>query len=318
MKFPPRNCADMGGRRWFYLTALLAGVVFFTCYQEWFSWVTLLLLLGLPVFSLLVSLPAMLSFRVESQAPAAVEQGVETPADLTGWCRLPVPPFRGRVQVTRLCTGEQWRQKSGALLPTEHCGGLAVDPTGTRVYDCLGLIGLPARRRSGTVVLVRPKPLRLPDLPDLEQHLAWAWKPKPGGGYAENHEIRLYRPGDSLNQVHWKLSAKTGDLMIREAMEPQRGQILLTLNLRGTPAELDRKFGRLLWLGQYLLERNASFRLCCLTGDGIQTREIASGDELSKAVDALLVSPPASAGDLRERPYRASWRYHIGGEPDEA
>ena len=38
---------------------------------------------------------------------------------------------------------------------------------------------------------------------------------------------------------------------------------------------------------------------------------------LAEAVDELLCSPPAVQGDLAERNFRASWQYHVGGEPDE-
>ena len=62
-----------------------------------------------------------------------------------------------------------------------------------------------------------------PRHPDLDRYIARAWKPKSGGVCRRNHELRLYRPGDSLNQVHWKLTAKTGKWMIRQPMEPQRG-----------------------------------------------------------------------------------------------
>ena len=300
-----------------YVTALGIGVIFYLCYQEWFAWLVLEVLLLFPWFSLVLSLPGMVTFRLEAKAPPTVSLGTRTEVRLTGWCRMPVPPFRGKLRITRLTTGEVWSRTTDVLLPTDHCGALLVEPEGTRVYDYLGLFGLPVGKRENARVLVRPRALPLGKLPELERFLARSWRPKFGGGYAENHELRLYRPGDSLNQVHWKLSAKTGKLILREPMQPERGLVLLTVNLRGTPEELDRKFGRLLWLGSYLLEKEVSFRLRCMTGEGIRTWEIGTPQALTDAVDGLLCSPPAPKGDLRERNFRASWQYHVGGEPDE-
>lgn len=304
-------------RRLIYFTALCVGVVFFVTYQEWLSWLILLILLLFPWFSLALSLPGMLTFRVEPKAPSSVPQGIQTEVRLTGLCRLPVPPFRGKLRITRLTTGEVWKQTTDVPLPTDHCGSLLVVPEGTWVYDYLGLLGIPVRKREHITVTVRPQPLPLRKLPELERFLARSWRPKFGGGYAENHELRLYRPGDSLNQVHWKLSAKTGKLILREPMQPERGLVLLTMNLRGTPEELDRKFGRLLWLGGYLLEKEVSFRLRCLTGAGMRTWELNTRQALTEAVDELLSAPPSRQGDLREQNFQASWQYHIGGEPDE-
>ena len=306
----------MAVRRLLYITALGIGLVFFTAYQEWLSWLLLLVILGLPVLSLVVSLPAMLDFRAEPVVPAAARMGIRVDTRLTGWCRLPVPPFQGRLRICRSITGQQWQIKSGAPLPTDHCGGLTVEPEKVWVYDYLGLIGIPVRNKETKTVIVRPVPVAIPQLPDLDRFLARSWRPKFGGGYAENHELRLYRPGDSLNQVHWKLSAKTGKLILREPMQPERGLVLVTMNLRGTPEELDRKFGRLLWLGNHLLEKEAAFEIRVLTGQGILCYGVETQQTLMKAVDELLCAAPAE-GDLRERNFRASWQYHIGGEPDE-
>ena len=46
-----------------YLLSVLGGLVFYWAYREWLSWLILVLLLALPWFSLLVSLPAILTSR---------------------------------------------------------------------------------------------------------------------------------------------------------------------------------------------------------------------------------------------------------------
>lgn len=308
----------MFGRRIWYLTALLFCGVFYIAYGEWFSWVVLLIVLGLPWLSLLLSLPAMASFRMEADNPGVVMVGAEADVWLVGSSRLPLPPFKGKLRLCHCITGESRRYQASKGLPTEHCGGIVVTVDRARVCDYLGLFAFHAKTRGKQTVLVRPKPLPVPEPPDLQRYLARAWRPKPGGGFAENHDLRLYRPGDSLNQVHWKLSAKTGALTLREPMEPQRGLVLLTMTLRGTGEELDRKFGRLLWLGKYLLEQNIAFEIRALTAEGIRSLKVAGEGELEKAVDSLLCSGAAKEGSIRDQCYAASWQYHIGGEPDEA
>ena len=146
--------------------------------------------------------------------------------------------------------------------------------------------------------------------------MAQAWKPKPGGGLAENHELRLYRPGDSMNQIHWKLSAKTGKYIVREAMEPIRNRILVTMELKGTPEQLDRKFGRLLWLGSHLLELGLCFEVQVLTGKGMRSMQIGKREDLLAAMDLLLSSPPAIKEDHLSVE-AAAWQYRIGGGEDE-
>ena len=304
----------MLGRRLIYATVLVACVGFFIAYQEWLGWFLLLLVLTAPWLSFLLSLPAMLRFRAEPVGPAAVQAGTTTEVRLLGWCSLPVPPFQGKLRLERITTGEHWRRKTTMPLPTEHCGGLRALPEKVKVYDYLGLIGLRVRKLQNKTLIVRPRPLKPEQMPSLRRYLARAWRPKPGGGFAENHELRLYRPGDSLNQVHWKLTAKTGKVIIREPMEPDRGLVLVTMNLRGDADKLDRKFGRLLWVGNYLLEQGLHFETRVLTAGGVQTFTVTGEQGLWAMLDMLLCTPPAAEGDLRLMEYRAAWQYHISGE----
>ena len=307
----------MWGRRLWYLAVTAGCFVFYLCYQEWFSWLLLLGILGLPWLSLLLSLPGMATFRVRTSAEGHVMLGTDIPLRLMGSSRYPVPPFRGQMQLGRALTGDNWTFRYAAKLPTDVCGALTVAAQKVYVYDYLGLFRFPVRKLGEQKILVRPYPLAMPSPPDLERYLAKSWKPKPGGGFAENHELRLYRPGDSLNQVHWKLTAKTGKPIIREAMEPQRGLILLTVDICGNGAELNRKFGRLLWLGNYLLRRELSFEIHGLAGEGLLCQRVSNEQELQKAMDILLGAAPVKEGSLRDQQIAAFWRFHVGGEPDE-
>ncbi len=308
----------MAGRRILYLAILAGCGVFYLAYGEWLAYFVLMTVLFLPWFSLVLSLPAMLRFRCEPAGPAFLELGGEGELWLLGTCSLPMPPFRGKLRLRRCLTGESWMYQGPEDLPTEHCGGFTVRAESLRICDYLGLFAFPVRCRETKTILVRPKPVKVDIQRSLRRYTARAWRPKPGGGFAENHELRLYRPGDNLNQIHWKLSAKTGDLILRQPMEPLEGLVLLTMNLRGTPEALDRKLGRLLWLGEHLLEESIRFELRVLTGDGILTFPIGENQALQEALDTLLCSRAAEEGDLRQRSYAASWQYHIGGNAHEA
>lgn len=166
-------------------------------------------------------------------------------------------------------------------------------------------------------ILVLPEPVNMEVPPDLTRYLAQRWRPKPGGGYAENHEIRQFHPGDNLNQIHWKLSAKVGDLMLREPMEPERGLMLLTMDLCGTASELDLKFGRMLWLGNWLLERGITFDIRVLTGNGIESWTIRDEWDMKRCMETLLCAPFVAEGSIRDRSFTAAWRHHIGGDQGE-
>lgn len=308
----------MLGRRSLYLVSLAGCFVFYLCYQEWFSWFALLGLLWLPWLSLALSLPAILTFQVRAEGPERLPMGTYGEVILVGGSRWPVPSFRGRLCLERKLTGETLRQHHSVQLSTAHCGAFDAVPEKTYVYDYLGLFRFKARKSQPLRIMVTPVPVKLREMPDLDRFLAQAWRPKAGGGYAENHELRQYRPGDSLNQIHWKLTAKTGKPIIREPMEPQRGMVLVTVDIKGTPAQLDRKFGQLLWLGLYLLQNGMPFALRALNGEGVQCWQVEDESGLQRAIETLLSGKTAGEGSVLDLSLSASWHCHIGGEPDEA
>lgn len=302
-------------RRIGYTAALLGAVVFYWAYREWLSWLFLLLLLLLPLFSLLVSLPAMLSCRGQIQCPEAVEQGAKVALQWQGQSLFPLPRLTGRMGVKNALCGTKTALRSGDLLPTGHCGLLHITLRRPRCHDYLGLFSLPIRGSAQKNVLVRPVAQAPGEIPDLSRFQVTAWRPKAGGGFSENHELRLYRPGDNLRQVHWKLSAKTGKLITREAMEPVRNSMLLTLSLSGSPQQLDNKLGRLLWMSRHLLHRELPHKIACHTGGGTMLLDITCPEDLSRAVDSLLRSQCAAAEEATFP--TAFWRYHIGGDAHE-
>lgn len=307
----------MAGRRILYGLALTGSLIFYGAYQEWFSWILLLTLLLFPWLSLFLSLGAMMRTKLEPSAAPKIPVGSKENIQLKPYSKDPQPPLKSKICITKPITGEKWIMKPGESLPTDHCGGLSAQLYKPRVFDYLGLFRFRIRKTSIRIFLVWPESLNMEVPPDLTQYLARSWRPKPGGGYAENHEIRQYHPGDNLNQIHWKLSAKVGDLMLREPMEPERGLMLLTMDLCGMPGELDIKFGRLLWLSSWLLEHNISFEVRALTGNGIESWAITDEWSQKKCIEALLCTPYAKEGSIRDRSFTAAWQHHIGGEPDE-
>ncbi len=302
----------MWGRRLTYLAALSGCLVFYAAYQEWLGWLLLVGMLALPWVSLVLSLPALLTARLQVRCPSVVNVGDEALPQLFESGPLPQAPIKLRLELTDCLTGSHTRQKPEQPLPTEHCGAWQVQPVKVRRFDYLLLFRLPLGKKEGARLLVRPLPIPMETPPSLDKYLELAFRPKPGGGFAENHELRLYRPGDDLRQIHWKLSAKTGELVLREPQEPVRGLAVVALVLSGEREKLDEKLGQLLWLSDYLIQRQVPHQIRCLTGRGMESFAVDAETDILPAVDSLLQSPMAQEGSTLP-PIQASWLYEIGG-----
>lgn len=302
----------MAARRIVYGIALAGAVAFYWASRNWLSAVLLITAVCLPWLSLILSLPAILQCKVSLQCPGAVSIGVPAKVSVVVSCRFPAPPVSGKLRLWVLATGKKRRIKPGTALPTDHCGAYRLQCSHLWTADYLGLIRVPVRLRENRLVLVRPMAILPEQLPDVSRYLCNITRPKPGGGYAENHELREYRPGDNLRQIHWKLSAKTGDLIVREPMEAEQNAVHLTMELSGAPEVLDRKLGQLLGMSSYLAENNIKHRILCYTGKGMVDLGISNGQESVDAIDLLLQQPLAAEEEIPVYP-KSLWRHHIGG-----
>lgn len=302
--------------RIYWLLCWLGSLIFLIIYRKWLAWLLLGGVVLIPLFSLLVSLPAMLTARLETRLPQRLEAGTEASLGIDCKSRFLTPIWRCRVQVRHLITGKTQKLLPGDPLPTEHCGALLCTLSRPRVCDYLGLFSLPVKGPRTHRIILEPKPVPMENAWEADADTAFAWKPK-NGGFSENHELRLYAPGDSLRQIHWKLSAKTGKLIIREPMVPDPGRVLVQLELKGNADQIDHLLGKTLWLARRLLEQGIPFEVLCLTGQGVESFQVDTAQALEQAMDTLLQRPAADSGSLPELTQTVTKQYIIGGNADE-
>jgi hypothetical protein len=181
----------------------------------------------------------------------------------------------------------------------------------------MGLFRLLVFRKHGAAVLVLPKPIAPEEPPVLRKRPVNLWRPKPGGGFSENHDLRLYRPGDNLRLIHWKLASKTKKLIYREPIEPAQKGGLLQLTLWGDGATLDKKLGQLVYLSRRLLSEGCAHEIRCRTGQGLLQAHIETPDQLEAILERLLAATCAT-GESLEFSQDVLWQHRIGGDDHEA
>ena len=217
--------------RLLYLGGLLAALIFHIFYFGWYSWYLLVLMLCLPWFVLLISLPAMLRLRLKLTLPEQCTAGDTAFLQLsTGKNKGILPPYHLRLRVKNTLDGKivtvrprKVRKLQGKLaLDTTHCGILQCSAKGSRVCDYLGLFALPVRGSQERELLVLPRPVPPDPLPNLTAFATGRRRPKPGGGFSEEHELREYRPGDPLRNRIGSV-----DLRLTSGTSPVHSDMLL-------------------------------------------------------------------------------------------
>ncbi len=124
-------------------------------------------------------------------------------------------------------------------IPTQTRGLVLVGPASSVQGDPFALTGRETRWTKTLELYVHPRTVMLPGrqtgfVHDLEGH------PSPHLSAADMnfHALRLYVPGDDRRHVHWRSTARTGQLMVRQFEESRMSRVALALDT-GRTAYLD-------------------------------------------------------------------------------
>lgn len=117
-------------------------------------------------------------------------------------------------------------------VPTHRRGLVPIGPLHVTRRDPLGLITLARGYGETTVVRVHPKVHPLRALPaGLTRSLDGSVDKVPQGTITFD-TLREYVPGDEIRRIHWRSSAKVGELMVREQLDTAEPAIVVLLDDR--------------------------------------------------------------------------------------
>lgn len=306
----------MWGRRVAYLGILMGTLLFYGFYLEWFSWFLLVAVVIMPWISLLLSLPALLTVKADLRCPHKARKDVPVRTVLELKSVLPAPPVHCTLRVTNSLTGETFLGEPGERLPMDHCGLITVSFLQFSVYDYMGLFRRKLKNQQIYEIFVEPKPVPTDKPLEPEGRSVSLWRPKPGGGFSEVHDLRLYRPGDDLRSIHWKMSAKVGKLIYREAMEPVEKGFVLNIALTGSADRIDEKMGQLAYASNRLLEQGLEHTVRCMHSGGISSFVVGDPSTWETCLHTILRYK--STDGTMESAENVLWQHHIGGDGHEA
>jgi len=111
--------------------------------------------------------------------------------------------------------------------------------------------------------------------------------------------LRPYAPGDRLTRLHWPALARSGDLMVREFVEPELASLTLLVDVRPSVHagdSLESTVSRAAALGITSLEQGVTVELCTSVGDRVVVApDVAGKQTLLRALAMVGPSNPAPA-----------------------
>lgn len=232
---------------WLLATIAIAGCVA----GLWFGWVEALAA-GLVALVLLVAaIPFLFSARAydvalvleRDRVVAGTEVGgtltvvnIGTGIALPGRVDVPVGDGLLDVHVPLLRRGGSYEER--IVVPTARRGVITIGPARAVRGDPLGILRREASWSDEHTLFIHPQTTALPStsggfLRDLEGNPST----RIVNADISFHAIREYAPGDAQRQVHWKSTAKTGTLMVRQYEETRRSRMVIVI------ARADDEFG---------------------------------------------------------------------------
>lgn len=207
---------------------------------EYIYWYLTIIMLLILFYSLVSLIWSFFTLRVtQSLSPRAIDRGGEAHFTLSAYqrCPLPVAPvtvvytFGGKTEKCDISSKpfkEHYQRQPIAL---HHVGSYTARIDSILLYDLFGLLKfrkLSDTRTSPLLVLPNPFPIDRPEICQGDDGKAALARSQED--YNAPEDFRAYLPGDSMKRVHWKLSARKRELLVRRFESPAPPDTLILLD----------------------------------------------------------------------------------------
>lgn len=228
--------------------------------------------------------------------------------------------------------GQGWRRQVEYTVRSDVRGHYEIGPMSVRVTDPFGLIELGRAFHATTSLTVTPRTVPLPPI-----GLGGGWtgsgdnRPRAfSTGSAEDVTVREYRRGDDLRRVHWRSSAKFGELMVRRDEQPWQSRATVFIDNRliahrgqGLASSLEAAISVAASIAVHLTQRGFNIRLVTAAGEdpGTTWHTRAASVSAAPLLETLAVlqpehSPRLDAGWLAEPGHGGLLIAILGGVTD--
>lgn len=187
----------------------------------------------------------------------------------------------------------------------DYCGRLRISVDKVRLYDCFGMIGFTCESTSTGYMSVQPdtfyQSVRILPAQGVMEDSDLYSQDRPGQDLSEPYQIREYVPGDSMRQIHWKLSGKLDKLIVKDASLPITRSVLLFWERWGQSGDPDRTDAQaevLVSLCRNLMEQSIRFTVGWndTKTNKCVFKELRDMDELIGFIPRLLCTPGTREG----------------------
>lgn len=182
-----------------------------------------------------------------------------------------------------------------------YCGCIKVDITEVEVRDFLGIVRKKyAYKENKTMVIMPVSKIAEFDMQALssgdgdESEVQY----KKGTDVSDISQIRPYEPGDSLQSVHWKLTARYDEWMVKEYSMPYTNRLCLILELYNNsdmPDEMDSVIEAYIGYALFMINNGREFYMVWYNSESHNNiiREIQTENDVMLALNDIMYVKPS-------------------------
>ncbi|MEL7605606.1 MAG: DUF58 domain-containing protein [Sedimentibacter saalensis] len=298
----------MISKRLEYLVLLLAAFFFHIFVVDYISFWILAFLLMLPLVSLLITVLAMGGATAELIInKVSIQKNESLPIQLkihnkhlflTCMCmvKLTIQNELLQQEETRLffMTATHSGHTVEQVISSKYCGMIKCSISELKIYDALGLFSFRKETESSYFVSILPSVYPLMAMSskiqqDIKNNIIS--RTVKGNDPSEFMDVREYRDGDRLARIHWKLSDKYDQIMVKDFGDPISNDVLLLFDLNGNSDEkicglLDAVYS----ISNFLIKNQITYEIQWY--DSVHERavltEIAQNNDLVSAFEAIM------------------------------
>lgn len=300
--------------RLIYAAFVVIAGVFVVMYVDSLALLLFIVTLALPLFLFLLLLLARVLTKITVEPPNALAtkgQAVSMKIHLKNLSFIALPTLRATVTYYGAFSSEPEKteisfplhalttQTSSFDIKSEHVGVVKVSINNIYMYDYFRLFRFKYKINQNYEITFLPEilPLTLDIRPNtlLGVDSDIFSKSKKGDDPSEVFAIRDYVGGDKLNRIHWKLSSKADNLMVKDYSLPINNSISIIPELASEKGEnllndLDAVLETTINLSAFLCEAEIIHHICWYDPKGARffDEEIKNTDDMFAALGLIL------------------------------
>lgn len=294
-----------------YFVVVIISVLFYILYTGTLSLYILIFMISLPVLLAMCVLSAKLLIKGTPEAvpKTSVKNGKIT-VSVSIRNKTPIPfsnsiitieYFNTLINVKDTMTisipiHPFCREKVNFVIISDYCGIMNIRIKSIQVYDFIKLFSSKIKPNRVCSVAVLPEiyppdSLIKPDVVSSEESDVFS-KHKSGDDPSEIFALKDYIPGDRPNRIHWKLSFKQNELIVKHYSQPVSSSVLLALDFCGKPSlefigMLDTAAETAFSLSFFLIENEVPFEFAFFSGRSGNIRTASVNSSVGIAPDLI-------------------------------